>query len=87
MSKPTLAQLLNEAQRRSETSQPLSCPHCGAVLPEGWRTDDVTSETKENDPDNDGDAAKALKVKYADRQLSVVDRILLNRGIDPFEED
>jgi hypothetical protein len=85
--RPTLAQLLNEAVKRAETSKPMSCPHCGEPLPAGWRTDNMTSETQENDPDNDGDAAKALQARYAGRQLSVVDRILLNRGIDPFEED
>jgi hypothetical protein len=87
------------AEKKAETSQRLSCPHCNEPLPESWRTDDITSDN--DDPDNkpDGeddddqdfddraDKATALKAKYADRKLTVVDRILVNRGIDPFTED
>lgn len=83
----------------------LVCPSCGYKGPEsdfepdtddesdGFRTDPVTGESGQNDPDNEGDRpatydnkVKALKARYAGRQLSVVDRILVNRGIDPFED-
>lgn len=76
----------------------LVCPSCGYKGSEpdfepdtdeesdGYSTDDVTSSSGAGDPDNTGDAAKALKAKYANRHLTVVDRILLNRGIDPFED-
>jgi hypothetical protein len=84
----------------AETSKPMSCPHCGEPLPESWRTDPTTSGTSEDDEDNESDddddddddddradKAAALKAKYANRKLTVVDRILVNRGIDPFTED
>lgn len=46
------------AQHKAETSQSLSCPSCGAPLPEGWRTDPVTGDSTENDDDsNEGDGA------------------------------
>ena len=63
---------------------------------DGFSTDDVTSATGDSDPDNRQDGArvpnydnkvKALKAKYANRHLTVVDRIMINRGFDPFEED
>jgi hypothetical protein len=59
---------------------------------DGFRTDSVTGES--GDPDNEGDRPaeydnrlKALKAKYAGRNLTVVDRILINRGIDPFTDN
>jgi hypothetical protein len=86
----TLAQLLAESARKHHAaeSKQSKCPSCGAVLPESFRTDDVTSETGQKDPDNVGDRPEVtpLKAKYANRHLSVVDRILVNRGIDPFED-
>jgi hypothetical protein len=83
---------------KAETSKPMSCPACGEPLPESWRTDPTTSGTSEDDEDNEpdddddddddrADKATALKAKYANRKLTVVDRILVNRGIDPFTED
>jgi hypothetical protein len=87
--RPSLAQLLAESARKvAAESKQSKCPSCGALLPESFRTDDVTSETENNDPDNEQDnvAAKALKAKYADRYLTVVDRILINRGFDPFAD-
>ena len=82
---------------KAETSKPMSCPHCGEPLPESWRTDPTTSGTSEDDEDNEPDdddddddrasRAAALKAKYANRKLSLVDRILIKRGIDPFTED
>jgi hypothetical protein len=85
---------------KAETSKSLACPSCGAPLPESWRTDDVTSGTDEDDDvnvqddddeddddDDRADKATALKAKYANRNLTVVDRILINRGFDPFTED
>jgi hypothetical protein len=54
--KRTLAQLLADAAKKAETSQPLKCPSCGESLPGGWRTDDVTGVSDENaDEDNEGD--------------------------------
>jgi hypothetical protein len=83
----------------------LVCPSCGYKGPEadfepdtdddadGFRTDPVTGESGQNDPDNEGDRPaeydhrlKALKAKYAGRNLTVVDRILINRGFDPFAD-
>jgi hypothetical protein len=62
-----------------------------------FRTDDVTGVSDGNvDDSNQGDAAKvpkwdnrridALKAKYANKRLSVIDRILVNRGVDPFDD-
>lgn len=91
MSRPNLAQLLTESARKHHAADPKQskCPSSGALLPESFRTDDVTGETGQKDPDNVGDRPEvtALKAKYANRHLSAVDRILVNRGIDPFEED
>jgi hypothetical protein len=57
--KRSLAQLLADAAKKAETSQPLKCPSCGELLPEGWRTDDVTGESDQNDDeDNEGDGAE-----------------------------
>lgn len=60
---------------------------------DGFRTDPVTSESGLNDPDNEGDRpaefdnkVEALQAKYANRQLTAVDRILINRGFDPAED-
>jgi hypothetical protein len=50
-----LAALLHKAAHRAETSKSLKCPACGELLPEGWRTDDVTGDTDNNDEDNQGD--------------------------------
>jgi hypothetical protein len=95
MSRPNLAQLLAESARKAAAeSKQSKCPSCGALLPESFRTDDVTSETGNKDDQNEQDnvgtwdnkAVKALKAKYANRQLTVVDRILINRGFDPFED-
>jgi hypothetical protein len=56
MSRPNLAQLLAESARKvAADSKQSKCPSCGAVLPESFRTDDVTSETGQKDPDNVGD--------------------------------
>jgi hypothetical protein len=91
MNRLTLAQLLAESARKHHAaeSKQSKCPSCGALLPESFRTNDVTSETGQKDPDNVGDRLEvtALKAKYASRHLSVVDRILINRGVDPFTED
>jgi hypothetical protein len=71
----------------------MSCPHCGEPLPESWRTDPATSGTSEDDEDNEpddddrADKAAALKAKYVNRKVTVVDRILVNRGIDPFTDN
>jgi hypothetical protein len=90
MSRPNLAQLLAESARKHHAaeSKESKCPACGALLPGSFRTDDVTSETGNNDDQNEQDnvAAKALKAKYANRHLTVVDRILMIRGFDPFED-
>jgi hypothetical protein len=60
---------------------------------DGFRTDPVTGESGQNDPDNEGNRpatydnkVAALKAKFAGHNLTVVDRILVNRGIDPFED-
>jgi hypothetical protein len=97
--KPTRAQLLAqsllEAAKKAETNKSYSCPGCGMVL-EGWRPSEETSGTDNDDDGNVGDRpdmpeefddkAKALKAKYAGRKLSVVDNILITRGIDPLED-
>lgn len=36
-------------RHKAETSQKLSCPSCGAPLPESWPTDDVTSDSDGNE--------------------------------------
>jgi hypothetical protein len=53
----------------------------------------VTGESGQDDPDNEGNRpatydnkVAALKAKFAGHNLTVVDRILVNRGIDPFED-
>src|SRR5580700_7983462 len=52
------AKLAEDAAKKSETSEPMSCPHCGEPLPESWRTDDVTGVSDDNDnEDNEGDGA------------------------------
>jgi hypothetical protein len=109
MSKPSLAQLLHESakahQKRASDDDQLVCPSCGYRGPEsefepdddsdsdGFRTDDVTGESGQDDPDNEGNRpatydnkVAALKAKFAGHDLTVVDRILVNRGIDPFED-
>ena len=43
-----------ELGKKAETSQSLAYPHCGEPLPEGWRTDPITSDSdSEDDEDND----------------------------------
>lgn len=55
------------AAKRAETSQSLACPHCGEPLPEGWRTDDVTGVSDDNqDEDNEGDNADGADQDVAD---------------------
>jgi hypothetical protein len=51
-----LAKSMARAAKRAETSNEYpTCPNCGHVL-EGWRTDDVTSDSdSNNDEDNVGD--------------------------------
>jgi hypothetical protein len=42
------------AEKKAETSKPMSCPHCGEPLPESWRPSEITSDSGSNDdPDND----------------------------------
>jgi hypothetical protein len=49
IAKPEIEKIL--AEYKAETSQRLSCPHCNEPLPEGWRTDDVTSVSDDNEDD------------------------------------
>jgi hypothetical protein len=53
--------------------------------PDGEDEDDDDDDDK--DFDDRASRAAALKAKYANRKLSLVDRILVKRGIDPFTED
>jgi hypothetical protein len=43
------------AAEKAETSKPMSCPSCGAPLPESFTTDPVTSETSNDDDDEIGE--------------------------------
>jgi hypothetical protein len=43
------------AEKKAETSKPMSCPHCNEPLPESWRTDEVTSDSDSNDDPDNGD--------------------------------
>jgi hypothetical protein len=63
----------------AETSKSLSCPSCGATLPESYKTDPSTSATDDDDEDDDTD--------YEDRKLAPLQRALKDKGIDPFAED
>jgi hypothetical protein len=72
IAKPDIEKIL--AQHKAETSQSLACPSCGAPLPEGWRADDVTSESDDNqdedneqDDDDDDDDDRELDAKAKSR--------------------
>ena len=64
---------LHAADDKAKT---VSCPNCGGTIEVSFRTDDVTSETGQNDPDSaqDGaqqhDQSKAAKLKYMARYLA-----------------
>lgn len=66
----------------AETAQQ-KCPHCGEILPEGWRTDPVTSGTDNEDEDNVGDRP----AEYDNSKLTPLQRAPKSKGIDPFKED
>ena len=72
------------AEKKAETSKPMSCPHCGEPLPESWRTDDVTSDSDSNDDPDNGDDDDD---NYDNRKLTPLQRALKSKGIDPFAED
>jgi hypothetical protein len=43
------------AEKKSKTSKPMSCPHCGELLPESWRPSEITSDSDSNDDPDNGD--------------------------------
>jgi hypothetical protein len=57
------------AEKKAETSQRLSCPHCNQPLPESWRTDDVTSDSDSNDDPDNGDDDVNEQDDEDDREL------------------
>ena len=59
---------------KAETSQSLSCPHCGEPLPAGWRTDDVTSDTENADDVNEMDQEDDGDDGYDNRQARLNNR-------------
>jgi hypothetical protein len=57
MSKRSLAQLLTDAARavEAESSREITCPHCHETFTTSWRTDESTTRTDNDDPENEQD--------------------------------
>jgi DNA-binding transcriptional MocR family regulator len=60
------------AEKKAETSEPMSCLHCGEPLPESWRPSEITSDSDSNDdPDNgDDDDDRELDAKGKSRVVA-----------------
>ena len=56
------------APHLAETSKSLKCPHCGELLPDGWRPSEVTSDTDNNDDVNEQDGEPPAE--YDNRKLT-----------------
>jgi hypothetical protein len=79
MSKPNLAQLLNEAVKRAETSKEYPhCPNCGHVL-EGWRPSEITSDSDSNDDSDNGDDDDDGRELDAKAKSRVVQQLLARK--------
>ena len=51
IAKPDIEKIL--AQYKAESAREITCPHCNEKFTVSYRTDDVTSDTDNDDPDND----------------------------------
>jgi hypothetical protein len=68
------------AEKKAETSQRLSCPHCNEPLHESWRTDDVTSDSDSNDdPDNGDDEDDDSELDAKDKSRVVAELLARKR--------
>jgi hypothetical protein len=66
--KRSFAQLLTDAARKAESSREITCPHCNETFTTSWRTDDVTSDTNEDDDANEDDEARPAE--YENRRIT-----------------
>jgi hypothetical protein len=55
LAKPELDKLL--AQHKAESGREVTCPHCNEKFTVGYRTDDVTSDTQNDDDVNEQDGS------------------------------